>query len=171
MTQRLISFLCIWFALLPLAAPKAAESGQPAPNCTLTSLDKASSYNLQQYRGKVVYVDFWASWCPPCAKSFPFLNDLERDLKSRGLQVVAINLDEELEDAKAFLAKQPANFAVALDVSKQCAQDFQVMAMPSSYLIDRKGIVRHTSLGFKPEAARELRVLMEQLLKEPSEKK
>lgn len=159
-------------AALALLSPQltAIEQGGAVPECALSSLAEASGKGansmLSQYKGDVLYVDFWASWCGPCAKSFPFLNDLYQQLKGQGLHIVAVNLDENLEDAKAFLAKYPANFQVMADVSKQCAKDFDVKAMPSSYIIDRKGVVHHVQLGFKPGEAQDLQQMVEKLLRE-----
>jgi thiol-disulfide isomerase/thioredoxin len=132
----------------------------------LKSLGEESPINMGQFKGKVVYVDFWASWCTPCARSFPFMNDLDREFHDRGLIVLAINLDEKLEDAQAFLAKHPASFALAADPSGQCPRDFGVRGMPSSYLVDRQGMIRHVHLGFRAGEAEKLRALVEQLLAE-----
>ena len=90
-------------------------------------------------------------------------------LRANGLQILGVNMDENAADAQAFLAKYPANFMVASGVDEQCAKDFSVQAMPSSYLIDRKGIVRHVHLGFRAGEAKELKVLVEQLLAEKPE--
>lgn len=140
------------------------EGNTPPPSCQLTHLDGKSAENWEALKGEVIYVDFWASWCPPCVKSFPFMRQLMRDFEDKGLKVIAINLDENVEDAKGFLAKHPANFPVLLDASKQCAQDFGVIAMPSTYLVDKRGLVRHIHRGFRTGEADELRVLIEQLL-------
>jgi thiol-disulfide isomerase/thioredoxin len=134
------------------------------PECALSAIDKNESSALSQYKGKVLYVDFWASWCGPCAKSFPFLNEMHQQLKDKGLQIVGVNLDENLDDAKVFLAKYPAQFTVMADASKQCAKDFDVKAMPSSYIIDRAGKVQHIHLGFRPGEAKEVRMIVEKLL-------
>ena len=144
----------------------AVEPGSSMPACNVSPIGETKTEDLQRYKGKVLYVDFWASWCGPCAKSFPFLNEMHQQLKDQGLQVVGVNLDENADDAKAFLAKFPASFTVMADVSKQCAKDFAVKAMPSSYIIDRKGIVHHVHLGFRPGEAQELRLLVEKLLSE-----
>ncbi len=142
----------------------AVETGQAAPDCTLTSFNDAQRYNLSELRGKVVYVDFWASWCPSCAQSFPFLNELQRELGDQGLQVLGVNLDEKPEDTHAFLNKFPAQFSIAADAGGKCPRDFGVMGMPSSYLIDREGIVRHVHMGFRAGEAEELRSLLKGLL-------
>ncbi len=166
MIQRLLIVRSVTLAFCLAASPSYAETAAKAPHCALSSIDNVQQYDLQQFRGKVVYIDFWASWCPSCVKSFPFLNSLERDFKDRGLQVIAVNLDEELDEAAAFLKAQSPRFTLAVDASKQCAQDFGVMAMPASYLIDRNGVIRHRELGFRAEATAELRALTEQLLAE-----
>jgi thiol-disulfide isomerase/thioredoxin len=142
----------------------AAEAGSTMPACKVSPIGSTQTEDLQRYKGQVLYVDFWASWCGPCAQSFPFLNEMHQQLKDRGLQIVGVNMDENPEDAKAFLAKIPASFTVVADVSNQCATDFDVKAMPSSYLIDRKGIVHHVHLGFRPGDAKDLRALVEGLL-------
>ena len=137
-----------------------------SPACTLTTLEGAPAHNLQEFKGKVVYMDFWASWCLPCVKSFPFLNELDHDLKEKGLHVIGINLDEKVTDAQEFLAKHPVDFSIVADPSKQCAKGFEVIAMPTSYLIDRKGNIRHIHRGFRSGETNELRALITQLVME-----
>jgi thiol-disulfide isomerase/thioredoxin len=140
------------------------EGNTPPPHCQLSFLDGKLAEGWEAMKGEVVYVDFWASWCPPCVKSFPFMSQLTHEFKDKGLKVIAINLDESIEDAKEFLAKRPVNFPILIDASKQCAQDFGVIAMPSTYIIDKKGFVRHIHRGFRTGEAEELRSLIEQLL-------
>jgi thiol-disulfide isomerase/thioredoxin len=159
-----LSLALAMFCINPLVF--AVEAGGAMPTCKLSPIGESQSSDLSQYKGQVLYVDFWASWCGPCAKSFPFLNEMYEQLKGQGLQIVGVNLDENPDEAKAFLAKYPASFTVVADVSKQCAKDFGVKAMPSSYIIDRKGVVHHVHLGFRPGEAKELRVMVEKLLSE-----
>lgn len=102
-----------------------------------------------QFKGKVVYVDFWASWCKPCKKSFPWLNQLQQKYKDQGLVVLAINLDKEKHLADAFLEKIPSNFIVAFDPEGDTAKSFNIKGMPSSYLIDRNGYVIGRHSGFR----------------------
>ena len=166
MKQLGFVLLFILLASAPVQTLNAIESGGAVPECTLTGIGDGSTYDTKQFLGKVVYVDFWASWCGPCAKSFPFLNQLHTELKDKGLQIIGVNLDENPEDAKAFLAKNPVDFTLAADTGEQCARKFDVKAMPSSYVVDRKGIVRHVHLGFRPGEAEDVHKLVAQLLAE-----
>lgn len=142
------------------------QEAHTAPNCVLSSLDGTQRYDIRQFFGKVLYVDFWASWCGPCAQSFPFLNELDRDLGSLGLQVLGINLDEKPADALKFLAVHPARFPIAADAAGACPRSFGVTAMPSSYLIDRRGVIRHVHAGFRRGQADQLRDIVQALLLE-----
>jgi len=158
--------LFILLASAPIQTLNAIESGNTVPDCSLPAIGDNSTYGIKQFLGKVVYVDFWASWCGPCAKSFPFLNQMHNELKDKGLQIIGVNLDENSEDAKAFLGNYPVSFPVVADTDEQCAKKFEVTAMPSSYVVDRKGIVRHVQLGFRPGEAEDVRKLVAQLLAE-----
>lgn len=110
--------------------------------------------SLQQFSGKVVYVDFWASWCAPCQKSFPFMNELHTKYSEKGLRIIAINVDKERADVAIFLRKNPAQFLIAFDAVGQTPKQYQVKGMPSSYLIGRDGRLIKIHQGFK-EADRE----------------
>ena len=102
----------------------------------------------------VTYVDFWASWCKPCLKSFPWMNEMQARYADKGLKIIAVNVDSEVDDANAFLQKNPPAFAVKFDAKGETAGEFSVKAMPSSYLFDREGQLISSHLGFR-EADRE----------------
>jgi thiol-disulfide isomerase/thioredoxin len=122
--------------------------------------------DLRGLRGHVVYVDFWASWCTPCRQSFPWMKALESAYGRQGLSVVAIDLDHDQQDAQRFLRVFKPNFAVIFDPAGTLAQRFNVMGMPTSVLIDRKGEVRYQHIGFllkqRTEYERQVRDLLAQ---------
>ena len=160
---------CAALGLALLASRAGEQVGRTAPACALTEIGGAQPVALEQYRGRVLWLDFWASWCGTCAESFPFMNALERDYGARGLTVLAVNLDEEPEAAREFAALHPARFAKAADPSGRCPREFGVESMPSSYLVDRRGVIRHVLRGFRAGEAEKLRPLIEKLLNEPTE--
>jgi cytochrome c biogenesis protein CcmG/thiol:disulfide interchange protein DsbE len=122
---------------------------------------------LDAYAGKVVLVDFWASWCSPCLRSFPWMNELQQDHGEEGLVVLAVNLDQDRQLADAFLGKTPAKFRVEYDPAGTVARQFDVQAMPTSFLIDRRGKIRVRHAGFKDKHRAEREQQIAQLLKEP----
>lgn len=164
--RRIIALICTALVFALPSIVHGTDAARAAPNCTLTPIRDSGRYDLRRFHGQVLYVDFWASWCGPCARSFPFMNELEREFRDRGLQVLGINLDEKIEDARDFLAKHPVGFTVAVDADGQCPRDFGVQGMPTSYLVDRQGVIRHVHLGFRPGEAEKLRARVEQLLAE-----
>jgi thiol-disulfide isomerase/thioredoxin len=113
----------------------------------LTTAD--NSLNLSNYDGKVVIVDFWASWCVPCRRSFPWMNAMLDKYRGDGLVIIAVNLDRNAEDAARFLEKYPAKFEIFYDPEGALAKEYGVEVMPSSIIIGRNGesIERHA--GFK----------------------
>ena len=119
-----------------------------------------------QFKGKVVYVDFWASWCKPCKKSFPWLNQLQEKFKDQGLVILAINLDKEKHLADKFLEEVPANFIVAFDQAGDTATSFKLKGMPSSFLIDRAGYVVGKHTGFREKDIANLEQSVARLLQQ-----
>ena len=106
---------------------------------------------LAAHKGKVIYVDFWASWCGPCKQSFPWMNAMQDKYGSKGLQVIAVNVDGKRADADRFLGKIPATFQVVFDAAGESARRYGVKSMPSSFLIDRSGRVSYLHAGFRDE--------------------
>jgi cytochrome c biogenesis protein CcmG/thiol:disulfide interchange protein DsbE len=110
---------------------------------------------LQPIEGKVVWVDFWASWCVPCRRSFPWMNTMHEKYKDRGLQIIAVNLDRDRKAADGFLTEVPAQFALRFDPAGDLAKTFEVQAMPSSFLMDASGNILARHFGFKMSDAEE----------------
>lgn len=141
-----IVVFCLW-NLVPAsyANPERTTTAQPAANFTIHTPQLVGS--LTELQGKVVYVDFWASWCKPCRKSFPWMNEMQAKY-STDLQVIAINLDTDAELAAMFLQQVPATMPIIYDPEGEIAKAYQIIGMPSSYIIDKQGNLRFSHKGF-----------------------
>lgn len=111
--------------------------------------DAQTAPELEAYRGKVVWVDFWASWCTPCRRSFPWLNEVMAKYADRDFVVVGVNVDAERALAEQFLQETPAAFPIVYDPEGNLAKEFEVIGMPSSYLLGPDGRVISTHIGFR----------------------
>jgi thiol-disulfide isomerase/thioredoxin len=111
---------------------------------------RAEPFDLSPWRGRVVYLDFWASWCAPCRQSFPWMDSIKKAYEAQGLTVVAVNVDHDRTDAERFLKQLQPKFEVRFDPEGQLAQYFKVEGMPTSIIIDRHGVPRFTHIGFWP---------------------
>jgi thiol-disulfide isomerase/thioredoxin len=140
--------------LVPLTA-QAVGAGEVAPDFALPGLGQGQ-VTLSSFKGRVVYLDFWASWCGPCKKSFPWMNEMKRRYGNNGFEIVAINLDKKTDDVDQFLGQLPAEFTVALDPQGRTASLYKIEGMPSSFIIDRHGKVAIVQKGFKESQHQEL---------------
>jgi len=163
---RNLLFLLLVTAAIPVFAksPSTAPEPKPAPQFSLPG--RTGTVALESLRGQAVLVDFWASWCDPCRKSFPWLRALHEQYAGKGLTIVAINLDKDHDAAMAFLQKYPAPFVVAFDPAGKTAEAFHVSAMPSTYLVGPTGNILSTHVGFDPKKTDSL----EKLIKEACSK-
>ena len=161
--------LAIAIAFLVPALVGAVQVGQPAPDFTLPTLDGGQRVSLTSLRGKVVVLDFWASWCVPCRRSFPWLNTMHDKYAGEGLVIVGVNLDMERADAERFLAEYPAEFSVVYDSNQELARRFEVVAMPSSYVIGRDGQIVARHMGFKVKQQDEYEALIVEALQASGE--
>ena len=118
---------------------------------------RAEQFDINDYQGRVVYLDFWASWCSPCRQSFPFMNELHAEYADKGLSIVSVNIDYKKADAEEFLAETPALFKVIYDPESELAGEYDVRAMPTSFVFDRNGKLLGSHTGFKIEDIEELR--------------
>ena len=109
----------------------------------------STTFDLAEHEGKVIVVDFWASWCVPCRRSFPWLNNMRAKYADQGLVIIGVNLDASRGDATAFLDKYPADFLIHFDIDGSLAREYGVEAMPSSFVIGRDGQIMSRHLGFK----------------------
>jgi thiol-disulfide isomerase/thioredoxin len=128
---------------------------------------RAADFDLQAYRGKVVYLDFWASWCAPCRESFPWLDQLERQFGAQNLVVIGVNVDSDRDSAERFLNQHFASFPIVYDPLGKIATAYKVKGMPSAVLIDRAGQVRFEHVGFSSKKTGEYEDQLQTLLNEP----
>jgi thiol-disulfide isomerase/thioredoxin len=160
-------FLCSLTAAVVLcgtltSAALALEVGQAAPDFELAG--RNGPVKLSSYQGKLVYLDFWASWCGPCKQSFPWMSEMQSRYGSKGLRVLGVNLDQKNADAQAFLADNPARFDVAFDTSGQVPRTYAIKGMPTSVLIGPDGKVLMVHSGFRDEQRDELERQIKQSL-------
>jgi cytochrome c biogenesis protein CcmG, thiol:disulfide interchange protein DsbE len=142
-------------SVLAVAPAHALDAGAPAPALKLPGAGNAT-VDLTGMAGKVVYVDFWASWCAPCRLSFPWMNEVQARHRAQGLQVVAVNVDAKREAADRFLAEHPASFTIAYDAKGETPRRWEVKGMPTSVLVGRDGTVLWVHRGFRNEDRAEL---------------
>lgn len=153
----------VWFGTASAVYPD-----QAAPAFERMPLQGGQPIALENYRGKVVVVDFWASWCGPCRKSMPFLDQLRRKHQNRGFEVLAINLDAHVDEALRFLRYFPVSYPVLRDTGA-LPELYGVQGMPTSFYIDRRGIVRFIHIGFSDGDKADVRKVVMKLLDEPYE--
>jgi peroxiredoxin len=124
--------------------------GQIAPNFTLKGGD-GDNKRLSEYRGRVVMLNFWATWCAPCRQEMPHLNELYLTYENLGFVVLGVNLDEQERRAMSLSDELGVVYPNVFDLSKQVSHLYQVDAMPTTFLIDRDGKIRHVHKGYRPE--------------------
>ena len=120
-----------------------------APDFTLKSTT-GKNFRLSEFRGEVVLINFWASWCGPCRQEMPLLSDLHDRYKSLGFTVLGVNVEEDSSDARRLLGKMSVSFPVLLDTTSTVSKQYDVIAMPSTVLVDRDGNMRYLHKGYKP---------------------
>jgi peroxiredoxin len=158
----LLGCLAIFLSTSPPVA--ALEAGDRAPEFALPALSGGGRVGLSEYRGKIVYLDFWASWCAPCLKAVPAIEKIRSEFPADTFQIVAINLDRKKRKALRFLDKHPIGYPSASDPEGRLPELFGVETMPTSYLIDANGVIRYVHRGFKAGDASALRLEIRRLL-------
>jgi thiol-disulfide isomerase/thioredoxin len=142
----------IFFSLLFISSQSFAG--------TLTDFEQ----QLAQYKGKVVYLDFWASWCVPCRKSFPWMNEMQKKHGVDDFTVLSVNLDAQPALAAKFLLENPANFPIFYDAKGKVAKAFKLKGMPSSYIINKSGKIVSAHVGFTDKKKTEYQAEIIELL-------
>jgi peroxiredoxin len=139
-------------------------SGQKAPDFTLKDIN-GKSMSLSSFKGKVVLLNFWATWCPPCRAEIPAMNKLNQLLKNKGLVILAVSTDRSVDDVKDFLSSVPVNFTVVTDEKLAVTRNlYKVFMVPTTFLIDKRGIIVKKYFGERnwtePEIIKEIEALL-----------
>ncbi|MBZ5638066.1 MAG: redoxin family protein [Acidobacteriia bacterium] len=158
-----IRFAGTLFGILVCTLSLAAPDG-PAPSDVTLYDAYARPFSLSSFKGKIVVLDFWAPWCAPCRKSFPFLDGLRSRYADKGLEVVGLTLESDVEAVRAYLDTVPAHFPVGSDPTEHAGEAFGVVAMPTTLLLDRDGRVVARFEGGNARAHRKLEAAVRTLL-------
>jgi peroxiredoxin len=157
-TLLVVSGLCA-------AASHAELTESPAPDFTLKS-NAGENLKLSEFRGDVVMINFWASWCGPCRQEMPLLDELYNNYKPLGFTILGVNVEEDSDKAKAVLKDIPVNFPVLFDTQNTVSRLYNVVAMPSTVLVDREGKVRYLHKGYKPGYEQQYQEQIRSLIRE-----
>ena len=149
-----------WLAATPALALKV---GDALPALSAPARD-GTPLTLAQFRGKILYVDFWASWCAPCQEEMPALDMLYRRYRERGLVVLGVNVDTDRRLAQRMLDKFAPSFPIAFDPQGEWPEAFALPAMPTGYLVDAKGVVRFIKSGYRPAELPQLEAAIQAVL-------
>jgi peroxiredoxin len=153
MKNRIATMLSAAVATALLSAVAAAGSGAAAngraPPFTLEARG-GSKISLAQYKGQVVMLNFWASWCGPCRQEMPLLENIYKKYNKLGFTLIGVNVEPDSKDAEGFLKQTPVSFPVIYDKDSTVSKAYDVQGMPSTVIIDRKGNIRVLHRGYKP---------------------
>jgi len=151
--------------VIPVILVFNSSAGLAATEALDIKLDGlAGEVELDALKGKVVYLDFWASWCKPCVKSFPWMKKMKSKYMDQGFEVLAVNLDSEKKLGENFAKKMQVNFLIGFDPQGETAARYQLRGMPSSFLIGRDGKIYATHIGFRDEDKPKIEQAIKQLL-------
>jgi len=152
-------------ALLISMNTYGAKIGKTAPDFTLKSMS-GQNFNLTEQRGNIILINFWASWCGPCRKEMPVLQELQDKYQDLGVQVWGINVEQENQAGRDFLANLDLSFSIFFDETNKLSEAYNVEAMPTTVIVDRDGIVRYVYRGFKKGYGKKYAKAIKKLIRE-----
>ena len=146
--KRFLLMVAMFFSF-PLTA-LAANAGTAAPSFNLEDLN-GSSVTLEQFKGKVVFLDFWGTWCAPCKEEMPELDKLYNKYRKEGFEVIGVSINGSRPDIEKFLQKVPVGFHILIDDKDRAGDAYRVSSLPVGFIIGKDGIIRHKHMGFGSE--------------------
>ena len=152
-------------SLLIAGSAYADINAGPAPDFTLKS-DSGSNLRLSEFRGEVVMINFWASWCGPCRQEMPLLDQLYTRYNPLGFTILGINVEEDSKLAEKLLEEIPVNFPILFDTENAVSEKYNVVAMPSTIMVDRDGNMRYLHLGYMPGYEVDYETQIKELIRE-----
>ncbi len=166
MKKILVTLTLVGTLALSLALPASALTGKGAlaPDFTLTTLDGKQEITLSELQGKVVYIDFWASWCGPCRKALPAVQALWHEYRDEEFQMLGVNLDRKLEAGLKYVEAKGVDFPSVFDEGGRVSTSFGVRSIPSMLIIGPDGKVAYSEVGFNPRALPEIKSTINRLL-------
>lgn len=148
---------------LASVAAHAVIIDQPAPEVTGVAMADGKPLKLSSFKGKVVYLDIWASWCGPCRISLPILQKMHEELAPLGVEVIGLDIDEEELHARKLMSDAGVTYPVLRGIGDDTLKRYEIIQMPAAYLIDRDGVVRYSYQGFSEKGFRSIRPMVEEL--------
>ena len=165
MLRIALSLSLVFSLAFSAALVQAKEMNEPAPDFTLKSR-QGDNLRLEDFRGQVVMLNFWASWCGPCRQEMPLMDEIYEQYKDLGFTVLAVNVDENRDEAHRFLDKVPVSYPILYDPESQVSEQYNVQAMPTTVMIDRNGNARFLHYGYKPGYEDDYEKQIRQLVRE-----
>ena len=160
---KIIAFVAA--VLCSVHASASVNVSEQAPDFTLKSLD-GQNLRLEEYRGQVVLINFWASWCGPCRQEMPILDQLHKRYEDTGFAVLGVNVEGEIAPAQKIVDKTNVTFPVLIDEGQSVSQMYDLEAMPSTVVVDRNGVIRYVHMGYKPGDEAKYVEIVKQLIRE-----
>jgi peroxiredoxin len=140
-------------------------TGKKAPEFTINDLS-GKGVSLSSFAGKPILLNFWATWCPYCREERAYLNSIYKEYKDKGLVIIAVSIDKSAEIVRNYLKRMPADFVILHDNNNDAASTYGVYSLPTNFLIDRNGIIKHRFIGLRDWTDKESKKIIETLIKD-----
>lgn len=163
--MKISKYLLVTYVLFYAAVILADSNliGKKAPDFNLIELNTGNTVTLKQFNGKVVILDFWASWCAPCKKTLPILQSIKNQFKDK-IEILTINIDEKKENAESFVKRYKFKLKVLFDKDQKVVEKFQIPEMPTLFIIDKKGNINMLHSGYTEDYQNTLTNIITKLL-------